>query len=121
MTMSNARQALGRRGEALASSYLNQRGYRIIDRNVSYDCGEIDLIAVDGDEVVFVEVKTRSHDGFGGAEAVDRRKLSRLRRAAARWLQGRPPTIVRFDVLELITYSPGMSIEHYRGIEDAAC
>jgi len=102
--VSGTRQGLGRRGEEVAARYLQARGYRIIARNLRTRLGELDLVALDGEAVVFVEVKTRRTDrAGGGAEAVDaakRRRLLRLARAfvAARGLADRP---CRFDVVAL--------------------
>jgi putative endonuclease len=81
-----AKDELGRRGEDLACAHLEQRGWTILDRNWRCRQGEIDIIAVDGGEYVFVEVKTRSSLAFGDPlQAVTPRKLSRLRRLAATW------------------------------------
>ncbi|MDP9851322.1 YraN family protein [Corynebacterium lowii] len=118
---------LGQQGEDYAASYYLERGARILDRNVRYRVGEIDLIAEEpGGTVVFVEVKTRSGRGFGAAEAVDRRKLLCLRRAASAWLRSRPWTPVRFDVLVLTVAEhrcgiPVFETEHYEGVERGAC
>lgn len=56
------RKRIGRRGERIAARLLKSKGYRIIDRNVEMSRGEIDIIALDGRTLVFVEVKTRSRD-----------------------------------------------------------
>ncbi|MFN0088817.1 MAG: YraN family protein [Acidimicrobiales bacterium] len=112
--MTNARQALGRAGEAQAAAWYRGRGYDVIAQNWRRRDGEIDLIAARGSVVVFCEVKTRSSERFGSpAEGVQWRKQRRLRRLAAAWLSehhgaGR----VRFDVAE-VTPS-GVSV-----IEDA--
>lgn len=112
---------LGAAGEEIACRYLLDHGFHILDRNVRYKCGELDIIALDTDDtVVFCEVKARSTAAFGGAEAVDSRKLGRLRRAASQWLAGRNFVPVRFDVIELIGAGPGYAIEHYEGVDDAA-
>jgi putative endonuclease len=99
-----AREAatFGERGEAVASEVLSRRGYRIIERNCRSRWGELDLVAYDGDTVVFVEVKARRAAGFGDpAYAVDRRKQQRVVRLAQRYLSrrrlGEPPC--RFDIV----------------------
>ena len=78
--MTAGRQLLGRSGEALAEALLKTRGYRILARNYRTRLGEIDLIARDGDTLVFVEVKVRRSMRFGSAKAAvtaaKRRKLS---------------------------------------------
>lgn len=116
------RARLGRRGEDHAARLYRGRGGEIIGRNVSYPVGELDLIVREPDgTTVFVEVKTRSGHGYGGAEAVTGRKLARLRRAAAQWLDGRPWTQVRFDVVELTATRGGrFEVEFYEGVEHGA-
>ena len=74
---------LGRRGERAAEKYLRRNGYRIVARNFRAAGAEIDLIAMDGEILVFVEVKTRRSRIAGAPEeAVDERKQTRMRRAA---------------------------------------
>lgn len=120
-SMHRRRSRLGRLGEERAAQLYRRRGAEIIDRNVAYPVGELDLIAREADgTIVFVEVKTRSGPGFGGAEAVTGRKLARLRRAAARWLEGRPGTSVRFDVVVFTRTSRGFDTEVYEGVEHGA-
>jgi putative endonuclease len=75
--------ALGRRGERAAERHLRRIGYRIVARNYRAAGAEIDLVAIDGETLVFVEVKTRRSRAAGGPEeAVDERKQTRMRRAA---------------------------------------
>ncbi|MEA3249583.1 MAG: YraN family protein [Patescibacteria group bacterium] len=81
-------EALGRAGEKAAERYMKKNGYRILDRRWRCPEGELDLVAEKGGEVVFVEVKTRASEVFGGARlAVDARKASRLRVAAYAYLE----------------------------------
>ena len=112
---------LGCRGEELAAQYVEKLGAEIVGRNVRYHCGELDVVArfPDG-EVVFVEVKTRSSLDYGGAEAVTPEKLTKLRRAAAMWLQGKPYMPVRFDVLVVLMNGDDVNYEHYEGVTDGA-
>ena len=90
--------------EDAACAFLESAGYRILERNVSTDAGEIDVIAEDGDTLCFVEVKARRDDEHGPAiAAVGARKQQRLARCAALYLaihsvHGRS---VRFDVIGL--------------------
>jgi len=85
---------LGRRGEAVAARYLQRLGYLIVARGYRDRIGELDLVAVDGRTVVFVEVKTRSsHEGGQPAEAVHETKQRQLTRAALSYLR-------RHDLLE---------------------
>ena len=81
-----AKDELGRAGEARAAQHLEEHGYLVVDRNWRCPDGEIDLVALIGDEVVVVEVKTRRGDRFGHPlEAIDARKRTRLWRLAAAW------------------------------------
>lgn len=97
------RNELGALGEQLAVEHLRTLGLRILARNWRCRYGELDVIAADGDRtVVFIEVKTRSGDGFGGiAEAVTHAKVRRIRRLAAIWLAGQDTSWahVRIDVI----------------------
>ncbi|MBF0309530.1 MAG: YraN family protein [Magnetococcales bacterium] len=101
---------LGRLGENLAGWYLRLHGYRLLGRNVRLPTGEIDLVAVQGEILVFCEVKTRRHRGCGtAAEAVDERKQLRLARLAEEYLQRHPAfreSACRFDVV--VVYREGL-------------
>ncbi len=78
---------LGRLGERLAADHLRRRGYRILDRNWRASAGEVDIVAQQGNEYVFIEVKTRRGRAFGAPEeAVTPRKLERLCAVAEAWL-----------------------------------
>lgn len=116
----NPRRALGSYGERLAARYLEEHGLRVIDRNWRCAHGELDLVARDGDCLVFCEVKTRRSVRFGDpVEAVTRVKASRLRRLAAAWLRshdvhgGR----VRIDVVAILRPSSGPAVvRHVVGV-----
>lgn len=111
------RGSLGRAGEKQAARFLRRLGYRIVTRNYHCLAGEIDLIALDGKTVVFVEVKTRTDRQHADPQdAVSRPKQQRLRRCADLFLrqtdaQDRP---CRFDVIA-ISLDPDdkMQIEHF--------
>jgi putative endonuclease len=95
---------LGAMGEALAVDHLMRAGLRILQRNWRCRYGELDIIACDDATrtVVFVEVKTRTGDGYGGlAHAVTPRKVQRLRRLAGLWLAGQDErwAAIRIDVI----------------------
>lgn len=108
--MSLLRKLLGRTGEDRAAKHLSGLGYRILDRNFRTPHGEIDLIALDGDTVVFVEVKTRTGDAFGAPElAVDGRKQNRMVKAALSYLKRRrlQQMPCRFDVVAIAGPSAG--------------
>jgi putative endonuclease len=107
------RRALGRHGERLAAAHLQRLGLAILARNVRTRDGEIDLIARDGETLVFVEVKTRRSHGQRPApgerplEGLRARQRSRLRRLAVAWLQDesrehRTVRALRFDAIGVV-------------------
>ena len=104
VTIRDPRRLFGQEGESAAEQYLRHKGYRIVARNLRSSVGELDLVAEDGRVLVFVEVKARRTDAFGGAiHAVPQRKQEKLIRLAAQYLarhhvEGRP---CRFDVVLL--------------------
>jgi putative endonuclease len=116
------RAEIGALGEQLAADHLAALGLRILARNWRCRYGELDVIAADTttNTVVFVEVKTRSGDGFGGlAQAVTEQKARRLRRLAAMWLatQEQRWTAVRIDVIGVrIGRRRTPEISHLQGI-----
>lgn len=96
---------LGRKGEEAAAKYLAYRGYDILERNWSCFAGEADIIARDGQWLVFVEVKTRRNTDRGfPSEAVDRRKRQRYEKIALAYAQQFDATDVpvRFDVVSIV-------------------
>ena len=115
-----AKDALGRRGEAIAARYLVDSGLTIVDRNWRCPQGEIDLVARDSGELVFVEVKTRSSVAFGHPlEAITAVKLARLRRLAAAWCEAHPGPhdVVRIDGIAVIAPRGGpVEIEHLKRV-----
>ena len=111
---------LGKRGEEAAARYLEARGLRLLDAGYRTPAGELDLIAEEGDVLVFVEVKTRSSLRCGRpAEAVDARKQARIVRAAQLYLLRRRPyeCLCRFDVVEVLEEPGGAFRVHH--IRDA--
>jgi putative endonuclease len=116
------RAEIGALGERLAADHLTGLGLRILTRNWRCRYGELDVIAVDPitNTVVFVEVKTRTGDGFGGlAQAVTAQKARRLRRLAAIWLASQDErwTAVRIDVIGVrIGRRRTPEITHLQGI-----
>jgi putative endonuclease len=109
------KDAVGRFGEQLAAEHLEAAGLVVLARNWRCRDGELDLVARDGDELVFVEVKTRSSVAFGvPAEAVDRVKAARIRQLALLWIaaerERRPDAAwssVRFDVVSVLRSRSG--------------
>ena len=96
--------AKGRSAEERAESFLRARGYEIVERNARSEFGEIDLVAIEGGDLVFVEVRSRADDSTGGAEeTVGQDKQRRVARAAAIYLAERSPRFdtCRFDVVAI--------------------
>ncbi|GIZ12371.1 YraN family protein [Pseudomonas sp. NCCP-436] len=99
----------GRAAEQAARLHLEHNGLRLIEQNWRCRLGELDLVMLDGDTVVFVEVRARRHSAWGGAlESVDARKRGKLIRAAELFLQQQPRWArhsCRFDVVAIQTGS----------------
>ena len=115
----NRNRQLGSRGEALASQYLVERGFVLLMHNWRCTAGEIDLVATDGNELVFVEVKTRRTMAFGDPlEAVGNEKLVRLHRLAGEWMREHQVyALYRIDLLGiLLSPMDQPQIEHIRGV-----
>lgn len=115
----NAAHAWGKRGEDLAHRYLQAQGCIVIGRNYRTRGGtaEVDLIAREGDTIVFVEVKTRATDLFGAPEeAVDYDKRQKIIRAAAEFLfrSEYDPERIRFDIITVL-FEKVKRIEHIKG------
>jgi len=102
--MSLRRRVLGQQGEDLACLFLQKKGYVIRERNVRTRQGEMDVIALDGRTLVFVEVRTRSVYTFGTAhESITWRKRQKLRELALAYLQRQAESFpsFRFDVVAI--------------------
>ena len=115
------RQNLGRWGEGVAAEYLQGKGYEIVARNLRNPYGEIDLLARQGEVLVFVEFKTRSSRQFGyPEEAVDAAKLEHITAAAEDYLQQESDTAVdwRVDVIAIRKLQSGQSPEivHFENV-----
>ena len=109
---------LGKWGEDLASETLITKAYAIVERNVRFGHNEIDIVALKGSRVVFVEVKTRSSFGEGALEAIDAKKMRHLCNAAEAYVESHKlPHEPQMDVI-VVEGSPetGVKIVH---IEDA--
>jgi len=114
---------LGRRGEDAAARYLRKLGYVIVARGHRDNIGELDLIAVDGRTVVFIEVKTRTtHDAGHPADAVDEAKQRRLTRLALSYMKRHDllECEIRFDVVAVTWPTRGAAtIEHFKSAFEA--
>lgn len=120
--MPSERQQLGDFGERTARAHLENKGYKIVDRKFRVRDAEIDLVAMDGDQLVFVEVRTRrgAYEGMA-ALSVTRGKARQLLRAA-QWYAERHPSVVelpqRIDVVAIELDGNG-KLRRVLHIEDA--
>jgi len=116
------RRELWTRGEVEAKLLLEGKGYKILEENYAGRMGEIDLIAKDGDTIVFVEVKARENAAFGQPiEAITPEKVRKITLTAEQYLVSRRllGKCVRFDVVEML----GGSLRHVENafsLNDAA-
>jgi putative endonuclease len=102
--MLNRRQQYGEAGEALAARLLRKRGYKILETNFRTPLGEIDIVARDGETIVFVEVKARQTGRFGAPKwAVTPRKQRKISMVALYYLKatGQSQAKARFDVVSI--------------------
>ena len=118
--MKDGRRRLGAFGERLAAAHLEAKGYRIRARNYRCREGEIDIVAQDGETLVFVEVRTRRGDALGGpAESITAIKQSRLAAVAMAYVQTlpEPPVDQRIDVVAVQLTPAGrlLTIDHIEG------
>lgn len=115
----NQKQILGKYGEDLAANYLIDRGYKIIERNWRCSIGEIDLIAKDKNQIVFVEVKTRSSTDFGHPlDAITEKKIIRMQRLVCAWCAARNKVgaAVRLDAISVLIRSGRVAVEHLKQV-----
>lgn len=115
-----ANRGLGWRGEELAARHLASAGLTVIERNVRFAEGEIDLVAREGEELVFVEVKARIGDAETAPDtAVTEAKLNRLGQLAESYVcrQGTPNVDWRVDVVAIVIGRDGrlVNLDHIRG------
>lgn len=102
--MTRERMSLGKFGEDLARERLEALGYRILETNYRCSLGEVDLVARDGDDLVFVEIKTRKNQSLGHIkEAVNRRKQTQVSKVALAYLKSNSlwGSKARFDVVAI--------------------
>jgi len=113
----NRTRELGRTGEDIACEHLRKKGYEIVERGFRLFRGEIDIVARDGDTLVFVEVKTRADESHGRPEeSVTPGKQRQIRRIAQAYLVKNPCADVdcRFDVVAILFRGPDdYRLEHF--------
>lgn len=106
-------RGVGREAEDAAAEYLLGKGYTILTRRFCVRGGEIDLVTLDGETLVFVEVKQRLAKGFVPEESVSKKKLESLRRAAGKFLHQFPQERAwRFDFIAI----DADGLRHYEGV-----
>jgi putative endonuclease len=122
-TPTDARPEVGRTGEAAVRELVARRNWQIVDHNVRWREGELDLIAIDGNTLVVAEVKTlvargpNGRSAFSPFESIDRRKQNQVRMLARRWLvdevpRKRDPRQLRFNNLRFDAFAVTLSRQH---------
>jgi putative endonuclease len=117
--MTSSRQALGKWGEAMAAAFLENQGYIIIERNRRTRYGEVDLVAQEGEVLVFVEVKTRTSDAYGfPEESITSQKREHLISTAKAILQSMSERSIswRIDVIAIrkVNHADQPEIVHFK-------
>lgn len=110
---------LGSWGEDIAEKYLKKKGYLIVGRNFRCRLGEIDIIARDGAELVFIEVKTRQNQSYGlPCEAINAVKVRHIKRTAAYYTKVHAMEYqdTRLDVIEILTKEGKTYLHHIENI-----
>ena len=117
-------RSVGERGESIAELYLRGQGFAILEKNYRRKTGEIDIVAREGDTIVFVEVKARRNLAYGPPQlAVTPFKQRQIARTALTWLahHKKPNAIARFDVIAILIPDHEVpQIEHIRNAFDLA-
>ena len=110
-------QEIGKLGEDIAVNYLKQKGYKILDRNFECRQGELDIIALDKKEIVFIEVKTRTSNRYGyPSEAVNKVKQKHMLQTIKYYLYIRNlnDKFVRIDVIEVHIRNNVYKVNHIK-------
>lgn len=114
-----SRHEIGKKGEKIARQYLEREAYTIIETNFTAKQGEIDIIAKDKDEIVFIEVKTRTNELYGKPiEAVNTQKQKHIINTAKYYLYANnlENVFVRFDVIEVFLMENTSKINHIKQV-----
>lgn len=112
-------QEMGIMGENIACQYLESKGYQILERNFECRQGEIDIIALDHQELVFIEVKTRCNYQYGEARnAVNHVKQKHIYQATSYYIYKRnlEKELIRFDVIEVYVLNK-IKVNHLKNVE----
>jgi putative endonuclease len=117
MVLHPEKKEIGQRGENLAVAYLQNLGYKVLERNYRCKLGEVDIIARDNDTLVFIEVRTRSSLDFGlPQESINRRKRHQISKVALEFMLRKKMKNIpaRFDVVA-ISLEPGKEkVDHIK-------
>ncbi|KKS96331.1 MAG: hypothetical protein UV73_C0011G0003 [Candidatus Gottesmanbacteria bacterium GW2011_GWA2_43_14] len=116
--MKKFNRATGRLAEDMATDALLKNGFKIIQRNYANRYGEIDIIAKDGETVVFIEVKAKTGNRFGTPEEmINRKKLTKIRQMAEIYMSDKN-SLCRIDVVAIILNNNKqlVSLSHYRNV-----
>lgn len=116
--MKQQNKQTGNFGENLAAQHLMAKGYEIVKRNFANRFGEIDIIALDRDTLVFVEVKTKIGSEFGTPEdMISKGKLQRVRNMATLYMEGKA-NVCRLDVIAIVLTRDGrvVRLTHYENV-----
>ncbi|MBI5413477.1 YraN family protein [Candidatus Peregrinibacteria bacterium] len=115
-------KSLGYKGEDLAARYLQDKGYKILEKNFTVRGGEVDLVAQDGGVLVFVEAKTRTGTSFGtGDESVNFGKKQKLRHTIQRYIAEKPnlaDSDYRVDLVEIELDSQSHELKKINHLKD---
>ncbi len=107
---------LGKKGESLAVDHLEKNGYIILERNYRFDKAEVDIIATKGEDLVIIEVKTRSNTHFGAPEDfVKPKQIKNLVKVVDAYINANALDLdVRFDIIALVKEGDNYTIEHLK-------
>lgn len=111
------KQEIGKLGEDIATNFLTEKGYAILDRNFECRQGEIDIIAKDKEEMVFIEVKTRTSNKYGApSEAVNKIKQKHMLQSIKYYLyiKGLSEKFIRIDVIEVYIKGNIVKVNHIK-------
>ena len=111
------RHITGKKGEDIATQFLIENGYKIIDRNFSSKQGEIDIIAKEKEEYVFIEVKARKNKKYGDPiEAIDKNKINHIKKSIKYYLyiNNLENEFIRIDIIEIKYIQDKIYINHIK-------